>query len=62
MFVGLLLLALGVAHVLRQASRDLEPGGAAGTVVDLVTLQFLPFPLRGLIVGAVGVALVALGA
>ncbi|HUP55108.1 MAG TPA: gluconeogenesis factor YvcK family protein [Methylomirabilota bacterium] len=61
-FLGLLLLALGVAHLLRQLSRDLEPGGVAGTVIDLATLQFLPYPLRGLIVGGVGVALLGLGA
>jgi uncharacterized cofD-like protein len=61
-FVGFLLLALAVAHALRQISRDLEPGGLAGTLIDLATLQFLPYPLRGLIVGGIGVFLVALGA
>jgi uncharacterized cofD-like protein len=61
-FLGLLLLALGVAHLLRQLSRDLEPGGIAGTLLDVATLQFLPYPLRGLVVGSVGVALIALGA
>ena len=61
-FLGLLLLALGVAHLLRQLSRDLEPGGLAGAVIDVATLQFLPYPLRGLIVGSVGVALLAIGA
>ena len=61
-FLGLLLLAVGFAHFLRQASRDLEPGGPLGTVIDVVTLQFLPFPFRGFIVGAVGLALVVLGA
>ena len=61
-FLGLLLLALGVAHLLRQLSRDLEPGGIAGTLLDVATLQFLTYPLRGLIVGSVGVALIALGA
>ena len=62
MFVGLVLLAVGAAHVIRQVTQDLEPGGLAQTIIDLVTLQFLPFPLRGLIVGGIGVALVALGA
>jgi uncharacterized cofD-like protein len=61
-FLGLLLLALGVAHLLRQLSRDLEPGGLAGAVIDIATLQFLPYPLRGLIVAAVGLALVGIGA
>jgi uncharacterized cofD-like protein len=61
-FAGLLLLALGVAHLIRQASRDLQPGGVAQVVLDAVTLQFLPYPLRGLVVGATGLALVAIGA
>ena len=61
-FLGLLVLALGVAHVIRQATRDLEPGGLAGTVLDAVTFQFLPYPLRGLIVGLVGLALLGFGA
>ena len=36
--------------------RDLQPGGLAQVVLDVVTLQFLPYPLRGLIVGVVGLA------
>ena len=62
LFLGLLMLALAVAHALRQATRDLEPGGPLGPFIDLVTLQFLPFLLRGLVAGAVGVALVVIGA
>ncbi len=61
-FGGLLLLALGAAHVIRQATRDLEPGGVAGTVLDLVTLQFLPYPVRGLLLGVVGLGLLGFGA
>ena len=61
-FLGLLLLAVGFAHFLRQVSRDLEPGGPLGTVIDALTLQFLPFALRGFVVGAVGLGLVAFGA
>ena len=61
MFAGLLLLALGVAHVIRQASRDLEPGGIAQAVIDAVTLQFLPYPLRGLLAVVAGVSLVVIG-
>jgi uncharacterized cofD-like protein len=61
-FVGLLLLALGTAHVIRQVTRDLQPGGVAQALIDLVTLQFLPFPLRGLVVGGLGAVLVAIGA
>ena len=61
-FAGLLILSLGAAHVIRQATRDLEPGGAAGMILDAVTFQFLPYPLRGLVVGIVGLALLAVGA
>ncbi|MBA2382278.1 MAG: YvcK family protein, partial [Chloroflexi bacterium] len=61
-FVGLLLLALGVAHVIRQATRDLEPGGLFGSLLDTVTLQFLPYPVRGLLVVVVGLGLLAIGA
>jgi uncharacterized cofD-like protein len=57
-----LLLAMAFAHMLRQATRDFEPSGPFAAVIDVVTLQFLPFPLRGLIVGIVGVGLVGLGA
>jgi uncharacterized cofD-like protein len=60
-FSGLLLLALGVAHLIRQVSQDLRPGGLTGVLIDAVTLQFLPYALRGLIVGSIGVALVLLG-
>jgi uncharacterized cofD-like protein len=60
-FIGMLLLALAAAHVIRQVTKDLEPGGWAQTVVDFITLQFLPFPLRGLIVGGIGVALIVFG-
>lgn len=61
LFLGLLTLALAVAHTLRQATQDLEPGGLAGEFIHLATLQFLPYPLRGLIVGSVGVVLVVIG-
>ena len=61
-FAGLLLLALGVAHVIRQVTRDLQPGGPAQVLVDVVTLQFLPYPLRGLVVGMLGVTLAIVGA
>ena len=61
-FVGLLLLALAFAHMLRQATRDLAPGGPVGTVIDTLTLQFLPYPVRGLIVATIGVAILLYGA
>jgi uncharacterized cofD-like protein len=61
-FAGLLLIALGTAHVIRQVTPTLEPGSLADSIVDLVTLGFLPFPLRGFLAGAVGATLVAIGA
>jgi len=61
-FAGLLLLAIGVAHLLRQVTQDLRPGGPAQAVVDLVTLQFLPYQARGLVAGALGATLFLVGA
>lgn len=60
-FAGLLLLAVAFAHFLRQITRDLAPGGAIDSLVDLLTLQFLPYELRGLIAATIGVGLAALG-
>jgi len=59
-FIGLLLLALGVAHVLRQVTNTVDLGVWQG-VVDAITLQFLPFVLRGLLAGVVGGGLVVVG-
>ena len=61
-FAGLLLLALAGAHVIRQVTRDVQPGPTTQVLIDLITLQFLPYPLRGLLVGLLGVALIAVGA
>ena len=60
-FLGLLLLALAVAHVVRQATAAVNPEGLAGALLDAATLQFLPYPIRGLIVGALGIVLVGAG-
>ena len=60
-FVGLLLLAIAFAHFLRQITRDLAPGGPIGSLVDLLTLQFLPYGARGFIAATIGVVVVALG-
>ena len=60
-FAGLLLLAVAFAHFLRQVTRDLEPTGLAGALIDLLTLQFLPFEWRGFVAGSVGVILVLVG-
>ena len=59
-FAGLVLLALGVASVLRQVTRDLESGGI-GPVVEVLTLQFLPYPWRALIIGGIGLVLLVVG-
>jgi len=61
-FAGLLLLAVAFAHFLRQITRDYAPGGLAGGLIDFLTLQFLPFAVRGFIAGSVGVVLVGFGA
>lgn len=61
-FLGCLVLALGVAHIVRQATRDLEPDGLPGFILDVVTLQFLPYPLRGILVVGFGLALMGFGA
>ena len=61
-FGGMVLLAVAFAHFLRQITRDLEPSGLSGGLIDLLTLQFLPFALRGFMAASVGVLLVALGA
>jgi uncharacterized cofD-like protein len=62
MFAGLVMLAIGVAHLLRQLSVDVEPGGWAEAVADLLTLQFLDFRVRGLVAATIGVGLVVVGA
>ena len=62
LFAGLVLLAVAAAHVIRQATRDVEPTGLGGALLDLVTLQPLPYALRGLVVGTFGLALVVMGA
>ncbi len=61
-FAGLLLLALGAAHAIRQATQDLEPGGIAGTVIDVLTLRFLPYEARGVLVAVAGTGLFLYGA
>ena len=62
MFAGLVLLAVGAAHLIRQLSQGVEPGGVAESIADILTLQFLPFAVRGLVAAAIGVALVGVGA
>ena len=61
-FAGLVLLAVGTAHLLRQATQDVELEGVVGALVDVITLAFLPYALRGLAAGVLGVALFGYGA
>ena len=61
-FAGLLLLALGVAHVLRQVTAALPSSSPLAAVIDVLTLQFLPYELRGLIAGVLGATLFLVGA
>ncbi|MEI7744616.1 MAG: gluconeogenesis factor YvcK family protein [Chloroflexota bacterium] len=61
-FLGLLVLALGVAHLIRQAMATAQPDGIAGALIGALTLQFLPYQLRGLIAGATGLGLFLYGA
>lgn len=53
-FIGLLVLALGVAHLIRQATASGVPAGLPADIINIVTLQFLPYQLRGLIAGVTG--------
>jgi uncharacterized cofD-like protein len=61
-FVGLLILALGVAHVLRQSTAELPPDAPLNTLIDALTLQALPYELRGLVLGSLGATLFLVGA
>jgi uncharacterized cofD-like protein len=60
-FVGLAFLALAFASALRQATRELQPGGISQTLIDALSLQFLPAPVRVLTVILVGLGCVAIG-
>jgi uncharacterized cofD-like protein len=61
-FAGLVLLAVGTAHLLRQVTQDVELEGVTGAVIDVVTLAFLPYWLRGLTAGLLGATFFAYGA
>jgi len=60
-FVGLVVLALGLAHLLRQLTVSLSPGDPIGELVNALTFQFLPYQLRGVLLGGAGVVLFLLG-
>ena len=61
-FIGLIILALGVAHVVRQMTAALPPDSVLGNLLNTLTLQSLPYELRGLILGTLGATLFLAGA
>ena len=56
---GLLFLSLGVSFFYVQMYRAVEFPGAVSPIVQTLTLQFMPHWLRGLLLGAAGIACVA---
>lgn len=60
-FVGEALLALAGALLLRQVYREYDFSGPSQSLLYLITLQFLPYWLRGAIVGGGGTALFLYG-
>ena len=60
-FVGEALLALAGALLLRQVYREYEFSGPGQSLLYIVTLQFLPYWVRGVIVGGGGTALFVYG-
>ncbi|HEU6439806.1 MAG TPA: gluconeogenesis factor YvcK family protein [Terriglobales bacterium] len=60
-FVGELLLALAGALLLRQVYREYEFSGPGQTALYLLTMQFVPYWVRGVIVATAGMALFAYG-
>jgi uncharacterized cofD-like protein len=61
-FLGLVLLALAGALALRQVYRDIEVGGPLQSVVSLLTLQFLPYGVRGAVLLVLGGSVFLFGA
>ena len=60
-FIGELCLALAGALLLRQFYREAEISGPGQAVVWTLTLQFLPYWTRALVVGVVGFGMTLLG-
>lgn len=60
-FIGELCLALGGAFALRQLYRDVEITGPLQGIVTWLTLQPLPYVVRGLILAVLGVGIFVLG-
>jgi uncharacterized cofD-like protein len=62
LFVGELFLALAGAFLLRQFYRDADVPGPGQAIATGVTLQFLPYWGRGLVLAAIGLPLFLYGA
>jgi uncharacterized cofD-like protein len=60
-FAGELLLALAGALLLRQVYRDYDFSGPGQSLLYAITLQFLPYWARGVLVGTLGVGLFVYG-
>jgi len=60
-FAGELLLALAGALLLRQVYREYDFSGPGQSFLYVLTLQFMPYWMRGALVGAVGVGLFVYG-
>ena len=61
-FLGELGLAFGLAFVLRQVYRDVDLVEPVQPVVSAITLQFLPYWLRAVVLASFGVAIFAFAA
>lgn len=61
-FLGTVILALALAMFLAFVYRTIDVPGPAGTVVYLITLQFLDHPVREIVVGIGGLVIVVVGA
>jgi uncharacterized cofD-like protein len=60
-FVGELLLALAGAFLLRQVYRDVEVTGPLAGIAFVVTLQFLPYAARAVVLVVIGAVLFGYG-
>jgi uncharacterized cofD-like protein len=60
-FIGLVALALAGALLLRQFYRDAQVEGPLQAILYVLTLQFLPYGLRGAILAVAGIGLFVVG-